>query len=81
FVFFANRVGYEDGINFWGGSEVVGPDGEVVSSASLFKETLLVAQVDTAEVRRARIASPTLRDEELHLTLRELARLSRRAEP
>jgi predicted amidohydrolase len=31
FVFYANRVGYEDGINFWGGSEIINPEGRQVS--------------------------------------------------
>ena len=32
-VVFANRVGYEDGVCFWGGSEVVGPAGNSLSMA------------------------------------------------
>ena len=44
------------------------------------KARLLTAEVDTAEVRRARVASPTLRDEDLDLTLRELRRIRRRGE-
>ena len=76
-VVFSNRVGYEDGINFWGGSEILAPSGEPLAQAERASEQLLVAEVDTANVRRARIASPTLRDEDLHLTLRELRRIQR----
>ena len=76
-VVFSNRVGYEDGINFWGGSEILAPSGEPLAQAERGSEQLLVAEVDTANVRRARIASPTLRDEDLHLTLRELRRIQR----
>ena len=75
FVFFANRVGYEDGIHFWGGSEVITPSGEAAASAPLGKPHLLLVEVDTAEIRRSRVASPTLRDENLHLVLRELRRV------
>ena len=75
FVFFCNRVGYEDGISFWGGSEVILPTGETIASAPRWKAKLLIADVDTADVRRSRIATPTLRDEDLHLTLRELRRI------
>ena len=70
-------MGYEDGINFWGGSEILAPSGEPLAQAERASEQLLVAEVDTANVRRARIASPTLRDEDLHLTLRELRRIQR----
>ena len=77
YVVFANRVGYEDGIGFWGGSEIVGPDGEVVAAAPRFEEELLIATLTTEEVRRARIISPFLRDERLDITLRELRRVER----
>ena len=80
FVFFSNRVGYEDGISFWGGSEIVLPSGEPLVSAPKWKPRLLIAEVNTADVRRARIATPTLRDEDLHLTLRELRRIQRERE-
>ncbi|MEO8168558.1 MAG: nitrilase-related carbon-nitrogen hydrolase, partial [bacterium] len=33
YLAFCNRTGYEDGINFWGGSAIVGPDGEVDAQA------------------------------------------------
>ncbi len=75
FVLFSNRVGYEDGIHFWGGSEIVLPTGEPLASAPRGKPRLLMGDLDTADVRRARIASPTLRDEDFHLTLRELRRI------
>ncbi|MEE9257082.1 MAG: nitrilase-related carbon-nitrogen hydrolase [bacterium] len=75
FVFFCNRIGYEDGISFWGGSEIILPTGEQLVSAPRWKPRLTVAEINTADIRRARIASPTLRDEDLHLTLRELRRI------
>lgn len=75
FVMFSNRVGYEDGISFWGGSEIILPNGEAVASAPKWKPRLLTAELNTADIRRARISTPTLRDEDLHLTLRELRRI------
>jgi len=75
FVFFCNRIGYEDGISFWGGSEIILPTGEGLIAGPRWKPRLVIAEVNTADVRRARIASPTLRDEDLHLTLRELRRI------
>lgn len=77
FCVFVNRVGYEDGINFWGGSEVVSPAGKQVAKAPYFEEAFVEAVLDLSEVRRARIASPLLGDEDLDLTIQELLRLRR----
>ena len=30
YLAFCNRVGFEDGVNFWGGSQIVGPSGDVL---------------------------------------------------
>ncbi len=79
-VIFSNRVGYEDGIHFWGGSEILSPSGEPISRARRAREQFLVASIDTANVRRARISSPTTRDEDMHLTLRELRRIQKSRE-
>ncbi|MDK9717729.1 MAG: carbon-nitrogen hydrolase [Trichlorobacter sp.] len=74
-VIYVNRVGYEDGVGFWGGSHVVAPSGEIVAAAPEFDPaTLLVALADS-ELRRERISSPLVRDENLYITLRELARI------
>lgn len=80
FLCYCNRVGYEDGTCFWGGSEVIAPTGEVLLKAPQLEETLLQATVDRREVRRERIANPLLRDERLHLTVRELQRITRHLE-
>jgi predicted amidohydrolase len=82
FLVYANRVGYEDGACFWGGSQVVGPDGEVLARAGYLEEALLEAELEPGALRRARIANPLLRDERLELTIGELHRLRRaRTEP
>lgn len=78
YLAYAGRVGYEDGACFWGGSEVIGPGGEETAKAPYLDETLLYADVDPGELRRARIANPLLRDERLDLTQRELDALLRR---
>ena len=77
FVIFCNRVGYEDGINFWGGSEVIGPDGECIAKAPYFEEALVCAELDPSALRRVRINLPLLRDEKLELTVREYQRILR----
>ena len=73
YIVFANRVGHEDGIAFWGGSEVVAPDGTVVGRAKEFEEELLLAEIDPALVARERARNPLLRDERPDLVFKVLA--------
>jgi predicted amidohydrolase len=77
YVVLANRVGYEDGLGFWGGSRVVAPGGRVAFEAPLFEAGLYVCEVDRNEVRRYRVSDPTLRSERLDITLAELERIQR----
>jgi len=51
FVAAANRVGREGELNFWGGSFIADPFGEVVARASASKEEVLVASVDLSRIR------------------------------
>jgi predicted amidohydrolase len=74
-VVFCNRVGVDESISFWGGSEVIGPAGDTIAQAPLFEEALVYADVAMADVRRERIAMPLLRDERPVLQLRELERI------
>ncbi len=74
-VVFCNRVGVDESISFWGGSEVIDPSGEAVLSAPLYEEGLFLAEVDLADVRRERISLPLLRDERPELLVRELERI------
>lgn len=74
YVVFANRVGLEDGISFWGGSEVVAPDGTVVARAPDFEEKLLMADVDPDLVARERDRNPLIRDERPDLVIAQLMR-------
>jgi predicted amidohydrolase len=75
FFLYCNRVGYEDGANFWGGSMVIGPNGDVLAEEQDADEALVLAEIDNGEVRRQRIANPLLRDERLELTINELRRV------
>jgi predicted amidohydrolase len=78
-VFFVtvNRVGFEDGLNFFGASLVVDPYGNILARGKTFDEDLVIAEIDFDQVRRARAQVPLLRDEKIELTLRELERISR----
>jgi predicted amidohydrolase len=75
FVVFCNRVGVDESISFWGGSEVIGPTGEALFSAPLFEEGVFTVDVSLADVRRERVALPLLRDERPELEVRELSRI------
>ncbi len=77
-VIVVNRVGFEDGLCFWGGSLVVGPDGETLAQAPQLDPALVVAEFDPAKLRQARLTTPLARDEQLLLTCEELARIRRR---
>ena len=46
YVAAVNRVGKEDDIDFWGGSFISDPFGEVIARASSTKEEVLVAEID-----------------------------------
>lgn len=70
-----NRVGWEDGINFWGGSFVVDAGGVEIARAPAMTDHLLIAALDRAETRRRRLAFPSLRDERPGLVHRELTRI------
>ena len=72
---FTNRVGYEDGVHFWGGSEIVDAGGEVLVSCGTQAPELRVAEVDMAAVRHARRESRHFLDEDVYLLQRELQRV------
>jgi predicted amidohydrolase len=75
FFLYCNRVGFEDGANFWGGSMVIGPNGDIIAQQQDADEALVLANLDLADVRRERLANPLLRDEHLELTINELRRV------
>lgn len=75
YIVFSNRVGYEDGVNFWGGSSVTNPSGVTISSGRLFHEELVLAEIDELEVSRARRFSRHFLDEDLNLVQASLERI------
>jgi predicted amidohydrolase len=75
FVVHSNRVGYEDGVNFWGGATVFDPGGELIAHGPYFEEAMVFAAVDPGRLRRVRARLPLLRDERTSLIQSELARI------
>ncbi|HLO24833.1 MAG TPA: nitrilase-related carbon-nitrogen hydrolase [Geobacteraceae bacterium] len=76
-VLYCNRVGYEDGVSFWGGSESVAPSGVVAERGKILEEDFVVARVEEGALRRERIFAPMMRDESLAVTMKELHRIER----
>ena len=75
YIVHCNRVGYEDGKNFWGGSSVVDPDGEFMTHGLYFDEALITQEIDLNQLHRTRARLPLLRDERPGLVRRELGRI------
>ena len=75
FMMYANRSGFEDGVGFWGGSEIVSPSGEIVVKGAYHEEDFPTGTVDFGLVRQERIHTPLIRDERLSVVLAELGRI------
>jgi len=78
FVAHANRTGFEDGLNFWGGSTIFDPDGTLLTRAPYHEEALTLVRLDLEQLHRTRARLPLLRDERTALMARELERILRR---
>lgn len=75
FVAHSNRTGFEDGLNFWGGSTVFDPNGKLVVQGPYFEEAMPMTEIDLNQLHRTRAGLPLLRDERPELTLNELERI------
>ncbi|RLI08067.1 hypothetical protein DRO32_02880 [Candidatus Bathyarchaeota archaeon] len=59
---YVNLVGREDGLQFWGGSRLIGPTGSLIAKAKYDEEDLVVGEVDLHDADRAGVFLPMLRD-------------------
>ncbi|MGQ9506470.1 MAG: carbon-nitrogen hydrolase family protein [Candidatus Bathycorpusculaceae bacterium] len=62
FLAYVNLIGIEDGLQFWGGSRLVGPNGKVLAQAKYDEEDLVICDVDYADIKPVETFVPTLRD-------------------
>ena len=62
-VLYCNRVGWEEGSFYTGGSHIVRPGGELEGRAPFLDEDLLVAEIDLRDADRLRWRLPLLEDE------------------
>jgi predicted amidohydrolase len=62
FLAYVNLAGVEDGLQFWGGSRLVSPTGDLLAKAKYDEEDLVICEVDYNDMRPAETFIPTLRD-------------------
>ncbi len=62
FLAYVNLVGVEDGLQFWGGSRLVGPTGDLIANAKYDEEDFVICDVNYGDIRPAEAFIPTLRD-------------------
>jgi predicted amidohydrolase len=75
YVVMANRVGNEDGLSYWGGSEIISPNAALIAKAKPFVEDQIDAAIDFTKVKRARLASSHFLDEDIRFLSSEITRL------
>ena len=80
FVIYCNRVGFEDGKAFAGGSFIFGPAGELLAQASYTDEELLIQDIDLDLIKSARRKLPYRRDNKPEIILEALKRIVSRYE-
>ena len=80
FVIYCNRVGFEDGKAFAGGSFIFSPAGELLAQASYTDEELLIQDIDLDLIRSARRKLPYRRDNKPEIILESLKRIVSRYE-
>jgi predicted amidohydrolase len=62
FLAYVNLVGVEDGLQFWGGSRLISPTGDVIMKAKYDEEDFVICEVNYSDIRSAETFIPTLRD-------------------
>ena len=75
FVAHTNRVGFEDGLHFWGGATVFDPNGKLLAQGPYHEEALTFTTLDLNQLHRTRARLPLLRDERTNLMQNELNRI------
>lgn len=76
-VVYCNRVGYEDGAVFAGGSFVYSPYGKLLSRLPYLEEDFALVEVDLSEISRARKSWPFRRDDRPEVIWRSLEKIIR----
>lgn len=75
FLIYCNRVGFEDGVVFAGGSFIYDPWGKLVTQAPYFDKDFIFQDIDLKDIRRARKRWPYIRDDKPEIILEALKRI------
>jgi len=62
FLAFVNLAGIQDGLQFWGGSRLVGPSGRILVQAKYDEDDFITGEVNYPDIRSTEAFVPTLRD-------------------
>ncbi len=62
YLAYVNLAGVQDGLQFWGGSRLVSPTGDVLAKAKYDEEDFVTCEVDYSDLRTAETFIPTLKD-------------------
>ena len=62
FLAYVNLVGIEDGLQFWGGSRLIAPNGSIISQAKYDDEDLVTGRINYTDLKRTETFVPALRD-------------------
>ena len=62
YLAYVNLVGVEDGLQFWGGSRLLSPTGDIIARAKYDEEDFVLCEVDFNDMKSAEAFIPTLRD-------------------
>ena len=80
FLIYCNRVGFEDGKHFAGGSFIFNPAGEMIARAAYVDKDFLFYEINLDEVREIRRKWPYKRDDKPEIILEALKRIVRKYE-
>ena len=62
FLAFVNLAGIQDGLQFWGGSRLIGPGGRILAQAKYDEDDFVMGEVNYPDIRSIEAFVPTLRD-------------------
>lgn len=62
YLAYVNLSGVEDGLQFWGGSRLISPTGDIIAKGKYDEEDFVVCEMDYADLKSAEAFIPTLRD-------------------
>ena len=76
FLAYVNLVGIENGLQFWGGSRLIGPNGHIVTQSKYDEEDISFGNIDYEDLKPVEAFVPTLRDlrPELYASLQEFSK-------